>query len=401
MIPPLVITPFAGVAVDRYDRRKLMMASCMFSACCSTWLVILAGKEIITVPSIVILLSLTVSSNTFNMLAYYASISSLVEGEHLGRANAISETGSAIASVIAPLLGGFLVLTIGLKAVLTIDLCSYAIGAATAFGSFIPRFSISAEPPQKSSLATDLLIGVRTLRQHGDLLRLTLYFTLVNVATTFANVVRLPLFLSFTSAAGLGRLLSIESAGFLIGALVMTVWGGPKRQMLGILFGGAAQAAGMFLIGIRPSMLLAAIGLFVSAPLMPIMNACYRALLQQRFAAEIQGRVFSSALLIIQCLGPIAVLAAGPISDNVFKPSLLPNGILASTVGQWFGVGEGRGLGLLLAIIGIGIALATAAMIFPANRLVEFLLGRSENTRREKHQLTKVDKRQFEAEAER
>jgi hypothetical protein len=63
--------------------------------------------------------------------------------------------------------------------------------------------------------------------------------------------------------------------------------------------------------------------------------------------------------MLARSMIPLAYLTAGPLSDQVFKPLLSENGLLASSLGQFFGVGPSRGMGLLISLMGLFIVVLT------------------------------------------
>jgi hypothetical protein len=93
---------------------------------------------------------------------------------------------------------------------------------------------------------------------------------------------------------------------------------------------------------------------------------------QTKTPPDVQGRVFATALLIMQSTAPVAYLIAGPLADHVFEPLLAVGGPLANNVGLVVGVGPGRGIGLLHIIMGVLLTLVTIiCLINPRIRLIE------------------------------
>jgi hypothetical protein len=170
-----------------------------------------------------------------------------------------------------------------------------------------------------------------------------------------------PMILSFTSAAVLGRVLSVAGAGMLAGSLLISVWGGPSRRVLGIL--GFTMLQGTILVagGLWPSaMLIAATG-FVFLFTVPIILGCSQAVWQSKVAPDLQGRVFAVRRMVAWSTLPLSYLISGPLADRVFEPLLAVNGPLAGSVGRLIGVGKGRGIALLLILLGLLVMMTAAA----------------------------------------
>jgi hypothetical protein len=152
----------------------------------------------------------------------------------------------------------------------------------------------------------------------------------------------------------------------------MSIWGGPKKRIHGILgfslFSGAMVALG----GLRPNVLLLGIVFFAVLFTIPIMNGCSQAIWQVKTAPDVQGRVFAVRRMIAMSVTPLSCIAAGPLADRVFEPLMAVNGPLADSIGRIIGVGPGRGIGLLFIIVGVLTVLITlVSYMYQPLRLVE------------------------------
>jgi DHA3 family macrolide efflux protein-like MFS transporter len=181
------------------------------------------------------------------------------------------------------------------------------------------------------------------------------------------QVLATPLVLSRGSATQLGLVLTVGGTGMVLGALLMSVWGGPSRRILGVLGFSPLLGLGCILIGAAGSMAGIALGIFVVFMMVPIINSSDEAIWQSKVEADLQGRIFSTRQLLEQLTVPLAYLSAGPLADRVFEPLLRAGGPLADTVGRVLGTGPGRGIGL--QFIAIGILLIVAALAGLSSRL--------------------------------
>jgi len=98
---------------------------------------------------------------------------------------------------------------------------------------------------------------------------LLIVFAMANLFIGLANVLMVPLILSFTSVKVLGVIGSISTSGFLVGGAVMSIWGGPKRRISGIFAFGSMSGLAMAAVGLSPSIPLVAgvCGAYYSAEL--------------------------------------------------------------------------------------------------------------------------------------
>jgi uncharacterized membrane protein YidH (DUF202 family) len=158
----------------------------------------------------------------------------------------------------------------------------------------------------------------------------------------------------------------------LVGTLIMSAWGGPKRRIHGVL--GFLMISGFFtsLLGVSPLIPMIAIagfGLFIT---FPIINGSSQAIWQSKVDPDVQGRVFAVRRMIAWSTTPLAYLVAGPLVDRIFRPLLLEGGALAESVGQVIGVGPSRGTGFLFIVVGtVTIAVSALGYLNPHVRNVE------------------------------
>ena len=183
-------------------------------------------------------------------------------------------------------------------------------------------------------------------------------FAATNLFTGIVVVLVNPLVLSFATPLMLGTVQSIAGVGMLVGSVVMGIWGGPKRRVLGIYGFMATNGVFMMLAGLRPSIPLLAFAGFGAFFFVPLATGSIIALWQSKIAPDVQGRTGAVSGIFISISLPIASLIAGPLADNVFEPLMAQGGLLAESVGKIIGVGPGRGIGLLFIISGIAFLIS-------------------------------------------
>jgi predicted MFS family arabinose efflux permease len=166
--------------------------------------------------------------------------------------------------------------------------------------------------------------------------------------------------LDLGDAQQVGFASSAIGVGMLLGTLLMSVWGGPKRRIHIVLCCDLLVGISSICMGARPSLLIIAIGGFLLMFALTISNANSRAMWQTKIPPDIQGRVFSVRRVIALFSYPIAALISGPLVENLLQPMMEQGGALSASFGSLIGVGDGRDTALLFVIIGVffvGVAL--------------------------------------------
>ena len=369
-LPAVVLAPFAGVVVDRSDRRVVMLLSDAAAAAATLALGLLFFLDSLEYWQIIGGGALSSAAGAFQDPAYRAALPTLVPKEQLGRANGLVEMAPAIGTLVAPAIAGALLLLAGLGTVLVVDVATFLMAVATLAVVRFPRVSIPEE--ERSSALGEALAGFRYLRERGGLLGLLWVFAGLNLVLTLANVLWIPVFLAFTNEAALGGLMSMIGAAMIVGSMVMGAWGGPKRRVAGIMAFMALGGAGLAVAGLRPSIWIAGGGAVLLMAVVPIVNGTSQALWQTKVDLSIQGRVFSTRRMVAQIATPIGFLSAGPLADGIFEPLLMEDGPLAESLGGFFGTGPGRGSALLITLTGIvAIAMSAAGWAVPKIRNLE------------------------------
>jgi predicted MFS family arabinose efflux permease len=353
-IPGIVIAPFAGVVVDRFDRRKIMLVADTASALSSLMVAILLATDSLEIWHIYIVSFVNATGYAFQTPAYMATTSLLVPKKHYARASGLVDLAEAVGYIIAPIAAGTLIIEIGLSGVLLIDVVTFLFALVTLLIVRFPRPEASLEGEQsKGSVLQEALFGwsyIRARRGLSALLALSVTFNSVYRITTLLVI---PLVLSFATPDVLGVIGSVSSVGFLAGGIVMSVWGGPKRLINGVFLFGVFSALTTMLAGTWPAPANVVVGMIGFLFCLVGINACNRAIWQSTVEPDIQGRVFSIQSMISRSTVPVASLLTGPLADYIFEPLMAEGGALAGSVGNLIGVGEGRGIGLMFVVMGM------------------------------------------------
>jgi len=305
--------------------------------------------------------------NAFQEPAWTASIPMLVPKQHLGRANGLAQTGQGIGNLIAPAIAGALLTLVGLWAILLVDFVTFVFAVSTVALVHIPR---PKRVTKVTSVRTEAMDGWRFVKERPGLLGLLTVMATLNFEFGFANILFIPLFLSFTTELVFGSVMSIAGLGMVLGTIVMSAWGGPKKRVRGLTLLLSAAGVTIGVVGLRAAVVPAAAGMFALMLLIPIINGTSTTLWQTKVDLDMQGRVFALRRMMGQIAAPASYLLAGPLADKVFEP--LMSGPLVDTVGKVIGVGDGRGIGLLFIVMGLLLVITMAiAYAVPRIRLLE------------------------------
>ncbi len=371
-LPAVLLSPVAGSVADRYSRKKVMLLADTGNAIITLIAFVLLLNGQLEIWNIYVIALVGSVFSAFQEPAFGASIIMLVPKKDLQRANGMTQMTNALGNLVPPLLAGLLFGLIGLKGIMLIDFITFFAALGTIILSRIPQPE-RVDPQIKESQWQEAMAGWRYLKSTGGLLGLVFYFALVNFMINYAAVLTSPMVLANFSPAILGYIQTAGGVGMLIGSVLLSVWGGPKKKIFSILLFISISSVGLVIAGLRPNAFLIAVGYFVMLFLIPLASGSSQAIFQTKVPLELQGRVYAMRGMISRSMMPLAFLTAGPIADFVFEPMLREGGALVNTfVGQVIGTGPGRGIGLIFIIAGTAtILISIIAYLNPNLRQIE------------------------------
>jgi MFS transporter, DHA3 family, macrolide efflux protein len=373
-LPRIALSPFAGALVDRWNRKITMIVSDLATGISTLIVLVLILNGALNIWLLYLLMGLSSAFESFQFPAFSSSITLLVDKSHYSRTNAMLSLADDGARVLAPLFAAALIATIHLDGIVLIDVVSCAVAIGTLLLVPIPESKPSAvEAKAKGGLLSEAGYGFRYIFANPGLLLLQFNFTMVNLLA-MSNALRTPMILARTGNDEiiLGIVASVTAVGGLLGGLVMSLWGGPKRRIQGVLWGLILIYVGRAGIGLGQEAFMWSISGFIAMFFVALCNSSNQALWQTKTPVNVQGRVFAARRVTGQASIPIAAIIAGPLSDRLFEPAMAVNGSLAPIFGWLVGTGPGAGMSLLiLAAAILGVMIPWVSYGFPTFRYVE------------------------------
>jgi MFS transporter, DHA3 family, macrolide efflux protein len=376
--PFLILTPVAGVMVDRYNRKLMMMISDLTAILATGGIFALYASGRLEFWHLYVAAVFNGIGNTFQWPAYSATISLMVPKGQLGRANGLMSLMEAGPGVVAPLLAGALLPLISLSGILAIDVVTFFLAVGALLFVAVPQPARSAEGEHaRGSLLQEAAFGFRYIFARPSLLGLQLVFFSGNLFTGIAFTVFAPMILARTGQNSLifGTVQSAGAIGAVAGGILMSAWGGFKRRSLGVVGGWMFLGIAGTLIGLKFGLPAWLAGIVLVSMTGPLIDGSNQAIWQSKVAPDLQGRVFSARRLIAWFTNPIAPIIGGTFADYVLEPAMRSDSLLARSFGWLSGTGPGAGMGLLIIFCCLAIALVgLAGFSIPAIRNAEDLL---------------------------
>jgi MFS transporter, DHA3 family, macrolide efflux protein len=377
IVPFLLLTPFAGVWVDRYNRKMMMMVSDLAAVSATIGILILSLTGHLQIWYLYVAAAVNGMGNAFQWPAYSAAISTMIPKEKYNRANGMMSLVESGPGVLAPILAGLLLPIIKLTGILTIDVITFLLAIASLLVVNIPQPPHTVEGQAgQGNLFQEAAFGFKYIFARKGLLGLLLFFICLNFVIGLAGSVAIPFILARTgnNSAISGAVESAFAIGAVLGGLIVSLWGGFKRQMKNIFLGEALTGLiilSLFGLGRGLPVWIAA---GVLGNIFPVFtNGASQSIWQAKVAPDVQGRVFSARRMIAFITGPITPILAGALADYVTEPAMQTESGLAHIFGWLVGTGPGSGMALQFFLAGIAYMLIVlvAYLFFPVVRNLE------------------------------
>ncbi len=341
IVPAVVVGPFLGVYVDRWDRRRTLIATNVAEG---LLVAILSSFVLAHALSLALVLAIVLALGAGGSIvrsSTNALVPRLVDPTDLAPANALASLSASFNQIVGFSLGGVVVALVGAAPPIEYDALSF-FGAALILLA-IPRGAGGVPPAERPAggFAAELREGFSFLRGERALVQLLVLGVVVNffgnaIFALFAPYARSTL---GAGVAGYGFLVAAIAAGGLGGAVAIGRVDTRRRAGRIVLLGGVVLGAGICGLGVARTTPVA-VGVSVGlGALLSVINVPLAALFQARVPARLLGRVGATSGALIMAAAPVGALVAGRWAQLVSIP----------TVYVWSGL-------IILAVMAVGVA---------------------------------------------
>jgi MFS transporter, DHA3 family, macrolide efflux protein len=325
IMPGVILGPFIGTLVDRWNRRWIMLLADSVITLATIVLAVLFALDAAAIWHIYLVMFIRSLAGCFHGNAMTASTSLMVPVENLTRIQGINQMLNGGLNIVSAPMGAFLLAVLPLQSILAIDV-------ATALIAILPLLFIDVPQPERiergkvqheaqATVWQDFNAGLRYMLGWPGLLIIGLMTVGINF-TIIPAFSLLPLMVKDYFGGDAIQLGWVESAmgiGMIAGGGLLGVWGGFKRKILTSMIGLMGMGTGTLLIALAPSTAIPlAIGGALLVGLMnPLTMGPFFAVIQSTVEPDMQARIFSLMSSIGGGMAPIGLIIAGPVADRV------------------------------------------------------------------------------------
>jgi len=332
-LPTLLLAPFAGVVIDRWDRHRILVWTQALSALQSLALALLALTNVITVEWILALQVLQGLINAFDTPARQAFVVQMIEDRaDLPNAIALNSTMVNGSRIIGPSIGGVIIALVGEGWCFMIDAISYVAVIASLLAM---RVQPTEPRPLRESMLEDLRVGYRFVTGFPPVRTALLLLALVS-AMGMPYTVLMPVIAAKVLHGGphtLGFLMTASGLGAVAGALYLASRGSVLGLGRVMVLATLAFGTGLIGFGLARSLWVALIILPIVGAGFMVELASTNTILQTITKEHLRGRVMAFYTMAFFGTAPFGSLLSGVVADRIGAPATIVIGGVACLAG--------------------------------------------------------------------
>jgi len=319
LLPQILLGPFAGVFIDRWNRKWTMIGADFFVAICSAIISLFFYLDIVELWSIYILLMLRSVGSAFHAPAMKSIIPVMAPKSKLVRIAGINEIIQSISIICGPMLGAICLLTFGMSTVMLLDVAGAIIACTSLWFVSIPHVTNIGKSAK--SILQDMKEGATAILRNKGMYWLMASEVVVNffVMPIVAVMPLMTLHYFHGSAYQASLIEGLYGIGLLVGGVILSVWNPKLKKVTLIIFGFSGLGLVLALCGALPSSFFITYAVLTIGQglAVPLFTGPFTVLIQTQFESVYLGRVFALYSSLSQFPAIIGLLFAGFIADEI------------------------------------------------------------------------------------
>ena len=340
LVPMVILTPFAGVLVDRWSRKALIGVVDFLQALATVVLIFLFWLSNVSIWQVLTLLTLRGIFQAFHTPAVSAIVPLMVHKSKLSRINGLNYLFTGAVTLVGPVVAALLLAFWKIQQILWIDALTFVVAVIPLLMITIPSVR---KRQDNSSFKEEFVEGLAFIKNgRGFLPLLTLATTLNFLLTPLSTL--LPYYVKFDhmgEAPDLAVVMAFFQGGILAGGLLMSVIKGFKKKMVAIMSSIYIIFLGYVLVAVTPTgtFWFMALGGLIMAFCVPVANVSTQTIIQTVVPMKMQGRVNAVIMALASAATPLGMILSGLIVEFARTTNLFLGcaglGILVLTA-SWF-----------------------------------------------------------------
>jgi MFS family permease len=327
-LPAILLSLFAGVVVDRVDRRKLMIFCALLQAAVVGCVPLLNHYNLLSgVVLGLVAFGLATGAAFFNP-ARDALVPHLVPAERLNRANSLVQVSAQIAFLAGPAAAGLLVAVVGTIGLFTIDSGTFVISAITLMLIRMPRTTsarltagpapLPQIPPSAGGTIAEIKDGLHKAMSDPRLRGLLFITAVDNLIIMGPAMLGVPIYVREILKLDVDSY-SLITGAFFVGMIVSSLiigakgrkWPKGKLIVVGMILDGITFIPFFFIRDFS----IACLAMFIHGLTVPLITVPRTTLIHEIVPDELRGRIFALVNVAVVGFTALSMVLTGLASD--------------------------------------------------------------------------------------
>ena len=321
LLPKAILGPLIGALSDRWNRRFVLIVSDIIIALSLVFLIFSFSTGNIQIWHIYIVILIRAIGGTFHMSAMLASTSLMVPQKYLSRVAGLNQMMNGVVMVVGPPLGALLIYLMSISNILVFDIVGAILAVVPLLFITIPQQRSKTSPAISNSIWKNVREGFRYIKKWSGAVEVLTISTLINfiMRPAFSLIAILVINQFKGTEVEFGLMGAAIGAGFFLGGMVLSFWGGFSRKMQTSLTAIVGAGVALFVVSLAPpnAFILGLGAIFTASFMMPLCMGPIEALIQSTVDPSMQGRVFSIMNSASTLISPLSLAIAGVIFDSL------------------------------------------------------------------------------------
>lgn len=319
--PTILLTPIAGVFVDRWNRKALIATVDFLQASATVVLLFLFRYNKVTIAIFFAFLAFRGVFQAFHQPAIQALIPIMVPKKHLSRTNSVQYFLTNVIFLIGPMIAALLFSFLEIHQILWLDAITFGIAVIPLLLIKIPKIDKEEAKGKKPSFFTEFKEGISFMKGKQGLFALLGSFASTNLfLMPFFILLNLFIYVNHGgSEVELSYVLAFNQAGSIVGTILFIFWKGFKKKVNGVALGITFGLAGGLFVALAPQGLFwfMGIGFLIIGFAISMANISSQTIWQTVVPKEMLGRVMSVRFAVAQFVSPLGMIISGLIAEVV------------------------------------------------------------------------------------
>ncbi|MEE8738206.1 MAG: MFS transporter [Bifidobacterium sp.] len=322
MLPMVVLSPFVGTFVDRWNKKALLIVPDVVAAAAAVVLSVV-GTVNSTFPLWLVYVSLLVRAvaQTFQMPTIQSIVPTLVPPSHITQINGHLGMVQSATLIVSPALGAMLYGFVPINALILLDVLGAALGIVMLL--FITIRSNAATLGERPHVVADAIFGLKrigTARGLWPMIAISSLFALTLMpAASMYPLMTIAFFHGTVAQAGIVEM--VWSVGSLAGGAIIGAYGKWNDRVRPVMVAMGVLGVSFGLCGVLPPT-MRGFAMFVALNTLAGLATAFpgtlpTAMVQQSFPPQELGRVFGVQMSLMNLSGPVGLVIAGPVADRI------------------------------------------------------------------------------------